>query len=174
MKSSDSGGELESCRSSDSGLERELAEKEREIMWVSYIAHFKKSIFYSIINGLDFRIRSKQLMHCQRSLAERETELVRTRMELLRLQGGAKLWKFGRTIQFSCYFDVWDVKLFGLGHFLPNCENFDPSSMNSARTTRPRRLSPTLRLGRHRRCCQPAGRRRWRRRWSISDTSWTR
>ena len=32
MKSSDSGGELESCRSSDSGLERELAEKEREIM----------------------------------------------------------------------------------------------------------------------------------------------
>ena len=31
MKSSDSGGELESCRSSDSGLERELAEKEREI-----------------------------------------------------------------------------------------------------------------------------------------------
>ena len=39
-----------------------------------------------IISFHCFRIRSKQLNHCQRSLADRETELVRTRMELLRLQ----------------------------------------------------------------------------------------
>ncbi|XP_059078903.1 uncharacterized protein LOC131877308 isoform X2 [Tigriopus californicus] len=59
---SDSGGEMESCRSSDSGLERELAEKEREICE-----------------------RDRELSTCYRNLAERDTELVRVRMECQRL-----------------------------------------------------------------------------------------
>lgn len=64
MKSSDSGGdlELESCRSSDSGLERELAEREREIIE-----------------------RDRELSRCHRDLAERDTDLVRVRMECQRL-----------------------------------------------------------------------------------------
>ena len=59
---SDSGGEMESCRSSDSGLERELAEKEREICE-----------------------RERELSVCYRHLAERDTDLVRVRMECQRL-----------------------------------------------------------------------------------------
>ena len=51
---SDSGGEMESCRSSDSELERELAEKEREILE-----------------------RERDLANCYRNMAEKETELVR-------------------------------------------------------------------------------------------------
>ena len=43
---SDSGGEMESCRSSDSELERELAEKEREIQQ-----------------------RDQELTHCYRTIA---------------------------------------------------------------------------------------------------------
>ena len=60
---SDSGGEMESCRSSDSGLaERELAEKEREICE-----------------------RDRELAACYRHLAERDTDLVQVRMECQRL-----------------------------------------------------------------------------------------
>ena len=51
---SDSGGEMESCRSSDSGLERELAEKEREIA-----------------------SRDDEINRCHRDIAERETDMVR-------------------------------------------------------------------------------------------------
>ena len=51
---SDSGGEMESCRSSDSGLERELAEKEREIA-----------------------SRDEEITRCHRDIAERETDMVR-------------------------------------------------------------------------------------------------
>jgi hypothetical protein len=50
---SDSGGEMESCRSSDSELERELHEKEREIQTLQ-----------------------RELSSGYRSLAERDTELV--------------------------------------------------------------------------------------------------
>lgn len=59
---SDSGGELESCRSSDSGLERELAGKEREICE-----------------------RDRELAQCYRDLTERDTDLVRLRLECQRL-----------------------------------------------------------------------------------------
>lgn len=59
---SDSGGEMESCRSSDSELERELHEKEREI-----------------------QILQRELSSGYRSLAERDTELVRVRLECQRL-----------------------------------------------------------------------------------------
>ena len=47
---SDSGGEMESCRSSDSELERELHEKEREI-----------------------QERDRELTNCYRTIAERDT-----------------------------------------------------------------------------------------------------
>jgi chromosome segregation ATPase len=59
---SDSGGEMESCRSSDSELERELHEKEREIQTLH-----------------------RELTSGYRSLAERDTELVRIRLECQRL-----------------------------------------------------------------------------------------
>lgn len=59
---SDSGGEMESCRSSDSELERELHEKEREI-----------------------EERDRELTSCYRTIAERDTELVRVRLECQRL-----------------------------------------------------------------------------------------
>ena len=59
---SDSGGEMESCRSSDSELERELHEKEREI-----------------------EERDRELTHCYRTIAERDTELIRVRLECQRL-----------------------------------------------------------------------------------------
>jgi len=59
---SDSGGEMESCRSSDSELERELHEKEREI----------QQLQRDVNNGC-------------RNLAERDTELFRIRLECQRL-----------------------------------------------------------------------------------------
>ncbi len=59
---SDSGGEMESCRSSDSELERELHEKEREIQ----------------------QLQREVNTGC-RSLAERDTELFRIRLECQRL-----------------------------------------------------------------------------------------
>ena len=59
---SDSGGEMESCRSSDSELERELHEKEREI-----------------------EERDRELTNCYRTLAERDTELIKVRLECQRL-----------------------------------------------------------------------------------------
>lgn len=59
---SDSGGEMESCRSSDSELERELHEKEREIQQLQ-----------------------RELSSSYRSLAERDTELFRVRLECQRL-----------------------------------------------------------------------------------------
>ena len=59
---SDSGGEMESCRSSDSELERELHEKEREI-----------------------QERDRELTNCYRTIAERDTELIKVRLECQRL-----------------------------------------------------------------------------------------
>ena len=59
---SDSGGEMESCRSSDSELERELHEKEREI-----------------------EERDRELTNCLRTVAERDTELIKVRLECQRL-----------------------------------------------------------------------------------------
>ena len=59
---SDSGGEMESCRSSDSELERELHEKEREI-----------------------EERDRELTNCYRTIAERDTELIKVRLECQRL-----------------------------------------------------------------------------------------
>ena len=53
---------MESCRSSDSELERELHEKEREIQMLQ-----------------------RELSSGYRSLAERDTELVRVRLECQRL-----------------------------------------------------------------------------------------
>ena len=53
---------MESCRSSDSELERELHEKEREI-----------------------EERDRELTHCYRTIAERDTELIRVRLECQRL-----------------------------------------------------------------------------------------
>ena len=58
---SDSGGEMESCRSSDSELERELHEKEREI-----------------------QERDRELTNCYRTIAERDTELIKVRLECQR------------------------------------------------------------------------------------------
>ena len=59
---SDSGGEMGSCRSSDSELERELHEKEREI-----------------------QERDRELTNCYRTIAERDTELIKVRLECQRL-----------------------------------------------------------------------------------------
>ena len=59
---SDSGGEMESCRSSDSELEREIHEKEREIQTLQ-----------------------REVSSVYRNLAERDTELVRIRLECQRL-----------------------------------------------------------------------------------------
>ena len=59
---SDSGGEMESCRSSDSELERELHEKEKEILE-----------------------RDRELTNCYRTLAERDTDLIKVRLECQRL-----------------------------------------------------------------------------------------
>ena len=53
---------MESCRSSDSELERELHEKEREI-----------------------EERDRELNNCYRTLAERDTELIKVRLECQRL-----------------------------------------------------------------------------------------
>ena len=54
---------MESCRSSDSELERELHEKEREI-----------------------EERDRELTHCYRTIAERDTELIRVRLGMFHLK----------------------------------------------------------------------------------------
>jgi chromosome segregation ATPase len=61
-RKSDSGGEMESCRSGDSELERELHEKERGI-----------------------QERDRELTNCYRTIAERDTELIKVRLECQRL-----------------------------------------------------------------------------------------
>ena len=53
---------MESCRSSDSELERELHEKEKEILE-----------------------RDRELTNCYRTLAERDTDLIKVRLECQRL-----------------------------------------------------------------------------------------